>query len=106
MPDENPAGKPLGDESPERPEDKPADTNTKDTSTKDTTAKDTTAKEPDGKAPEPPEPKDDLVTTHHQLRVGRRRLAYTATTGRVVLREEELQGRRLPGLEGRAPRCR
>ena len=43
MPDENPAGKPLGDESPERPEDKPAHTSTKDTSTK----------EPDGKAPDP-----------------------------------------------------
>ena len=35
-----------------------------------------------------PEPKDDLVTTHHVLRVGRRRLKYTATAGRVVLREE------------------
>lgn len=79
MPDENPAGKPLGDESPEVLDDKAADTS----------AKDTTAKEPDGKAPEAPEPKDNLVTTHHVLRVGRRRLKYTATAGRVVLREEE-----------------
>lgn len=36
-----------------------------------------------------PDPVDDLVTTHHTLQVGRRRLEYTATTGRVVLREEE-----------------
>jgi carboxypeptidase C (cathepsin A) len=36
----------------------------------------------------PAAPKDDLVTTRHTLAVGRRRLRYTATTGRVVLREE------------------
>ncbi len=36
----------------------------------------------------PPEPKDELVTTRHTLRSGRRSLHYTATTGRVVLREE------------------
>ncbi|OLE25274.1 MAG: peptidase S10 [Actinobacteria bacterium 13_1_20CM_3_71_11] len=35
-----------------------------------------------------PEPVDDLVTTAHMLRVGDRELAYTATTGRVVLRQE------------------
>lgn len=34
------------------------------------------------------EPTDDLVTTQHRLKVGRRTLDYTATTGRVVLREE------------------
>ncbi|WP_139983871.1 S10 family peptidase [Nocardioides litoris] len=33
-------------------------------------------------------PTDDLVTTRHSLRLGRRTLDYTATTGRVVLREE------------------
>ncbi|EWT03437.1 peptidase S10 [Intrasporangium oryzae NRRL B-24470] len=38
-----------------------------------------------------PEPVDDLVTTQHTLKAGRRRLRYTATTGRVVLREEEHQ---------------
>ena len=32
-----------------------------------------------------PAPVDDLVTTHHTLRVGRRTLRYTAMTGRVVL---------------------
>src|SRR2546427_4134996 len=35
-----------------------------------------------------PEPVDDLVTTAHTLRVGDRELAYTATAGRVVLRQE------------------
>ncbi|MEI2730623.1 MAG: peptidase S10 [Dermatophilaceae bacterium] len=35
-----------------------------------------------------PEPEDDLVTTRHTLRVGRTALAYTAVTGRMVLREE------------------
>ncbi len=36
----------------------------------------------------PAEPTDDLVTTAHTLRVGRRTLRYTAVTGRLVLREE------------------
>lgn len=35
-----------------------------------------------------PEPVDDLATTAHTLAVDGRELAYTATTGRVVLREE------------------
>jgi len=30
----------------------------------------------------------DIVTTEHTIRIGRTRLAYTATTGRIVLREE------------------
>ncbi len=45
-----------------------------------TSATTTTAKAAD--------PSDDLVTTHHTLKVGRRTLSYTATTGRVVLRDE------------------
>jgi len=36
----------------------------------------------------PAPPADDLVTTRHTLKVGRRTLHYRATTGRVVLREE------------------
>jgi carboxypeptidase C (cathepsin A) len=35
-----------------------------------------------------PEPGDELVTTHHTLALPDRTLAYTATAGRVVLREE------------------
>lgn len=37
---------------------------------------------------EPAEPKDDLVTSQHTLKAGRSTLSYTATTGRIVLREE------------------
>ena len=36
----------------------------------------------------PADPTDDLVAPRHQLRIGRRTLDYTATTGRMVLREE------------------
>jgi carboxypeptidase C (cathepsin A) len=36
----------------------------------------------------PAPPADDLVTTQHTLTVKRRKLAYTAQTGRVVLRKE------------------
>jgi carboxypeptidase C (cathepsin A) len=36
----------------------------------------------------PAEPTDDLVTTSHTLRIGRRTLRYTAVAGRLVLREE------------------
>lgn len=49
-----------------------------------------------------PEPKDDLVTTHHVLRVGRRRLKYTATAGRVVLREEDHADGTFKGNKARA----
>jgi carboxypeptidase C (cathepsin A) len=37
---------------------------------------------------ERPDPTDDLVTTIHEVEAGGRTLNYTATTGRVVLREE------------------
>jgi carboxypeptidase C (cathepsin A) len=36
------------------------------------------------------EPTDNLVVTGHSLRVGRKTLEYTATAGRIVLREEEV----------------
>jgi carboxypeptidase C (cathepsin A) len=38
----------------------------------------------------PPEPTDDLVTTQHSVKVGRKSLSYTTTTGRMVLREEQI----------------
>ena len=51
--------------------------------------------EPDGAAPEtatkPTEPVDDTTTTQHELRIGRKTLKYTATTGRLVLREEVIK---------------
>ncbi|MEO6701396.1 MAG: peptidase S10, partial [Jatrophihabitantaceae bacterium] len=37
-----------------------------------------------------PEPVDELVTSRHTIRLGRRNLAYTAVAGRVVLREEDV----------------
>ena len=49
-----------------------------------------------------PEPTDDLVSTQHVLRIGRRRLPYTATTGRVVLREEEHEKGTFGGNKPRA----
>lgn len=48
------------------------------------------------------EPIDDLVSTAHSLKVGRRTLKYTATTGRVVLREEKLKDGVFTGVEARA----
>ena len=43
----------------------------------------------DGTTPAPPE--DDVVTTRHTLKIGRRTLRYTAMAGRIVLREEVLE---------------
>jgi carboxypeptidase C (cathepsin A) len=43
-----------------------------------------------GEETKAPEPTDDLVTTSHTLTVKRRKLTYTATTGRLVLRKEVL----------------
>ncbi|MBR7741813.1 peptidase S10 [Phycicoccus sp. BSK3Z-2] len=50
----------------------------------------------------PAPPEDHLVTTEHTLRLGRRRLAYTATTGRVVLREEVFEDGTFTGHEPKA----
>lgn len=44
-----------------------------------------------------PEPTDDLVSTSHTLTVKRRKLTYTATTGRLVLREEVLTDGKFDG---------
>lgn len=48
-------------------------------------------------APPAPEPADDLVTTEHTLTVKRRKLSYTARTGRVVLRKEILTDGKFDG---------
>ncbi|MGH3443939.1 MAG: S10 family peptidase, partial [Nocardioidaceae bacterium] len=50
----------------------------------------------------PAEPKDDLVTSTHTLRVGRKSLAYTATTGRVVLRDEVYDDGKFTGFKAKA----
>ncbi len=44
-----------------------------------------------------PEPADDLVTTSHTLTVRKRELAYTATTGRLVLRQEVMTDGKFDG---------
>lgn len=48
------------------------------------------AAEAEASAAEKAKPVDDLTTTQHELTIGRRKLKYTATTGRVVLRQEVL----------------
>ena len=50
----------------------------------------------------PAEPTDDVVATRHQLRVGRQTLDYTATTGRVVLREEVYEDGKFTGFRAKA----
>ena len=47
---------------------------------------------------------DDLKTTQHELTVGEETLKYTATTGRVVLRQEVLTEGKFDG-HCRRPRC-
>ncbi|GAA4543535.1 S10 family peptidase [Amycolatopsis samaneae] len=51
---------------------------------------------------EAPEPADDLVTTHHTLTVKRRKLAYTAQTGRIVLRKEVVTDGKAEGHKPKA----
>jgi carboxypeptidase C (cathepsin A) len=47
--------------------------------------------------PQRPEPTDDLVTTSHSLTIKRRKLNYTATTGRIVLRQEVITDGKFDG---------
>ena len=70
--------------------------------THDTDAGSTAAKGADGTATAPAPPKDDLVTTSHTLKIGRRTLRYRATTGRVVLREEVLEDGIFAGVKPKA----
>ncbi len=49
-----------------------------------------------------PDPVDDLVITRHTLRTKAGELAYTARTGRVVLREEEVENDVFRGWKARA----
>ena len=64
-------------------------------------AKPDTDTEPPKPPPGPP-PADDLVSSRHTIRLGRRTLSYTATAGRVVLREERLADGVYHGLTARA----
>ncbi|RZS37034.1 carboxypeptidase C (cathepsin A) [Herbihabitans rhizosphaerae] len=48
------------------------------------------------------EPTDDLVTTEHSITVARRKIDYTATTGRIVLRQEVLTDGKFDGHQAKA----
>ncbi len=50
----------------------------------------------------PPAPSDDLITSQHTIGSGRHRLSYTATAGRVVLREEVVEEKKFLGAKPRA----
>ncbi len=50
----------------------------------------------------PADPVDDVVSSQHQLKVGRRMLDYTATTGRVVLRDEVYEDKKFTGFQAKA----
>ncbi|HEV7975074.1 S10 family peptidase [Amycolatopsis sp.] len=63
---------------------------------------DTNADETAEAESKPAPPADDLVTTHHTLTVKRRKLAYTAQTGRVVLRKEVVTDGK---FEGHVPKA-
>ena len=59
-----------------------------------------------GEAPRAAEPADRLVTTQHKVRVGERDLAYSVTTGILVLREEsEKKGDQEGVFEGEKARA-
>ena len=48
------------------------------------------------------EPVDDLVISHHTLRTTAGEITYTARTGRIVLREEEVKDDEFKGWKARA----
>jgi carboxypeptidase C (cathepsin A) len=73
-----------------------ADDTSETTEQKTDTKTDTTA------VTKPAEPKDDLVVTEHELKVGRTMLRYTATTGRVVLRDEVYEDGTFTGFKAKA----
>ena len=50
----------------------------------------------------PAEPVDDVVSTKHELQVGKQTLRYTATTGRVVLRDEVYEDGTFSGYQAKA----
>src|SRR4051812_33402274 len=50
----------------------------------------------------PAEPTDDIVTTQHTLTVKRKKLAYTAKAGRIVLRKEIVKDGKSEGVKAKA----
>jgi len=59
---------------------------------------------PPGEAatPKPVEPTDDIVERKHTLTIGRKKLAYTSRTGRIVLREEVVEDGKSAGFKAKA----
>lgn len=53
-------------------------------------------------AKKPEEPKDDLVTTHHEIVVDGQPLSYTVTAGRLVLRREQIGDDEFAGAKATA----
>ena len=49
-----------------------------------------------------PEPTDDLVVTHHTLHTAQGDVTYTATTGRIVLRQEAVKDEKYDGRKAKA----
>lgn len=62
----------------------------------------TTARKAHDATTKPAEPSDDVVATKHELKAGRTTLAYTATTGRVVLRDEVYEDGKFAGFKAKA----
>lgn len=62
----------------------------------------TASGDPKATETKPAEPKDDLVERKHSLQVGRKKLAYTSTAGRIVLREEVLEDGKFSGFKPKA----
>ncbi len=52
--------------------------------------------------PKAPDPTDDLVERKHTLAIGRKKLAYTSKTGRIVLREEVVEDGKAVGFKPKA----
>ena len=50
----------------------------------------------------PAEPTDDLVERKHSLTIGRKKLVYTTSTGRIVLREEVIEDGKFAGFKAKA----
>ena len=67
-------------------------------------AKDGPAKPPAAtpEATKPAAPVDDLVERRHTLTIGRKQLAYTSRTGRIVLREEIVEDGKVAGFKPKA----
>lgn len=62
----------------------------------------TPAPNPAPAPPNPAPPVDNLVTRNHSLRIGRRTLRYTSTTGRLVLAEEVTEDKVFRGQQPKA----